>query len=378
MKKVNFATSLVAFLVAIFAIGSINTASAQYDDLYFNPEDEVETAVAAVEVEETESAKNYDYTEDYVSDYQYSSRIRRFRRPIRNASYFTDYYVNTFYYDPFAPRTTIYAVSPWSAYNLALFRRPSRFYGNTAVVINNPYGVIGNGFTTTNVFYTPNNFGGGGYFNNNFYNGFGGGGIGSSVIARGCPPVSANFNNVNPTLNNYYGNTSTGTPGLNSYYTGNNTNTRRPTTTTNTPRRGTNTRPTGTTTTPDRRTNGGTVRSTSRRPSETKSTRVNRTRRVDTNTGNTRTRTKTTRSTRTNRAEPSRRTNTRRSQSTRPTRPSRSTTTPSRSRSNYNRSTPTRTNRSSGTRTNRSSSTRSTRSTRSSSSRSSSRRGGRN
>lgn len=61
--------------------------SAQFDYIYFNPtEDE------------------YDYTNTYQDenyDYYYTSRIRRFHRPIASFDYFNTYYYDFWHYDPF-------------------------------------------------------------------------------------------------------------------------------------------------------------------------------------------------------------------------------------------------------------------------------------
>ena len=71
-----------ALIVAMFVSGN---AMAQYDDVYFNPDEDVETTTTDTYYEsDADLNDDYAYEEEYDDssyDYQYSSRIRRFHNP---------------------------------------------------------------------------------------------------------------------------------------------------------------------------------------------------------------------------------------------------------------------------------------------------------
>ncbi len=53
-----------------------------------------------------------DYSNDY--DFTYTSRIRRFCRPSMGFGYYSPYFIDTYWYDPFNPGLTIYITNIWS------------------------------------------------------------------------------------------------------------------------------------------------------------------------------------------------------------------------------------------------------------------------
>ncbi|MFT7113798.1 MAG: hypothetical protein ACI8P7_000568, partial [Candidatus Azotimanducaceae bacterium] len=96
------------------------------------------------------------YTETSYADYEYSSRIRRFYRPI-SYNYYDSYYTNRYWYDadPY-----YYGVSIYSCYG---WRRPSWTWGVS----------FGYGWNYPNYYGNYNPYWGGyGYgYNNGYYNG---------------------------------------------------------------------------------------------------------------------------------------------------------------------------------------------------------------
>ena len=97
----------------LIALLSTVSLTAQYDDVYYDPSrDNRNTRTESRNTKATNdnSANDYDdqnnqdeyyeYDDEY-DDYQYSSRIRRFHRPVRGFSYYDLAYVDYYYYDPF-------------------------------------------------------------------------------------------------------------------------------------------------------------------------------------------------------------------------------------------------------------------------------------
>jgi hypothetical protein len=75
---------------------------AQYDDLYYDPAQDVQTTAYADDYALEESYNSYDdeyYDDEY--DYYYTSRLRRFYRPFSGFNYYSPIYVDLGYYDPF-------------------------------------------------------------------------------------------------------------------------------------------------------------------------------------------------------------------------------------------------------------------------------------
>ena len=110
MRSINFKSVFIAMFALVWA----GTVQAQYDDLYYNPDDDHTYNYSS---NSNSSSDNYNYDdEDYDYDnygyddnnydyddydYQYSSRIRRFHRPYYGFNFFDPCYVDVAYYDPF-------------------------------------------------------------------------------------------------------------------------------------------------------------------------------------------------------------------------------------------------------------------------------------
>jgi len=225
------------FLI-IFALLSSATVYAQYDDVYYDPEkdggyydysdDRQNTSDEGYYSESDYDTYAYDNDEyDYYNDYDfyYTSRIRRFHRPLYGFGYYDPVYVDSYYYDPFlaGPSMLIYD-DFYAARGFTRFRGWNR-WGYPAPRIG---GVNFNFFVNSGLgaggFYNPwfrggfNPFFRGG-FNRFGFGGFGGFGFNTLVGPRFnpygffanyyCPPtwgggvVYNTFNDVNNNV--YYG-----------------------------------------------------------------------------------------------------------------------------------------------------------------------------
>jgi len=134
------------FLVTLLA-GGWQGASAQFDDVYYRPNDPIpgETALADSRADNADDGVRYydneaypyygdegngyrygygedDYDAYYYDDYDYiySSRIRRFYRPFAEVDFFSPVYTSFSWYDPFA----------WDAY----------YYPGASIYVNFGYG----------------------------------------------------------------------------------------------------------------------------------------------------------------------------------------------------------------------------------------------
>ncbi len=105
-----FVTTCVAVLALLFS----NAAFAQWDDLYFDPSTDQSIDNLAYRSNDRSEASDrryvddsdyayyedeYDYYNDY--DFYYTSRIRRFHRPLFGFGFFDPVYIDAAYYDPF-------------------------------------------------------------------------------------------------------------------------------------------------------------------------------------------------------------------------------------------------------------------------------------
>jgi hypothetical protein len=246
MRKTIFSTMLTMILI----VAVVMTAQAQYDDVYFDPNRDAPASYAKGKRydytnsnsrsagEYTYDDKSFDYEEsdrsslqaDDEYDYYYTSRIRRFNRPLYGFNYFDPYYVDVAYYDPFVtPGATVLIYdnfNSFGAYNS--WRRWNRW--------NNVNRFSTWGWQPYTPFYNNwswNRFNNNGFnswdpwlgssFNNNFavnnFYGVGGGYVSNLY----CPPAWGNgagttYNTVNVINNNnanpngtYYGPRSSGT-----------------------------------------------------------------------------------------------------------------------------------------------------------------------
>lgn len=124
----------------LFLLTLLVPASAQFDDIYFNPEEDedyfaVSRNTYSYNDYEYEEEDGYDQNDRYYDDYDdydtyydfyYTSRIRRFHRPYYGFGFFANPYVDLFYYDPFyfdpfRPTVSIYlstfSYNPWNPWN---------------------------------------------------------------------------------------------------------------------------------------------------------------------------------------------------------------------------------------------------------------------
>ncbi|NBU36022.1 MAG: hypothetical protein EBS35_05545 [Bacteroidetes bacterium] len=100
-------------IIALLTLLAIRPMSAQMDDVYYNPDEVVKTKNSSFSSNRSGSYKPESYSADakgysegensYYDDYDfyYTSRIRRFHRPLQGFSFFDPYYVDMAYYDPF-------------------------------------------------------------------------------------------------------------------------------------------------------------------------------------------------------------------------------------------------------------------------------------
>jgi hypothetical protein len=185
-------------LIASFLFAGF-TASAQFDDLYYDPDEDepyyqydYETSGGELEDEyyyddEAYDYDNFDFYDDY--DYYYSSRIKRFHRGCSVFDYYDPFYTDMYYYDPFyynryySPGVSIYVNfgSPWRSYRN--WYRPNYYSHYYYSSWNNPwlydpwyYGGYYDpwhysGWGYNNYYYT-NYYGGGYYGYNNYYNNY--------------------------------------------------------------------------------------------------------------------------------------------------------------------------------------------------------------
>ena len=170
-------------VVALFSLLAIfSTSYAQYDDIYYSPENDV-TYSNEASFNNDLNTSQYDWTDEdeyaesgndtyitnnyYGNDYFYSSRIKRFRRPVSRFGYYNNCYTNLYYYDysPYSCGSSIY----YGSYN-------SGWYTSSPFIVLN----IGNNwcrprysYVNYNAFCSPNYYGVSYYnpysFNNNWY-----------------------------------------------------------------------------------------------------------------------------------------------------------------------------------------------------------------
>ena len=202
-KLLFAATSLLALLLVS------TSAQAQYDDMYYDP-DEFRSVEPAPDYYQEDYAERSDaprdnafrssssYADDYY-DYAYSSRIRRFNRPYAGFGYYDPVYVDMAYYDPFFQPFGTTSLIYNSGFGYNRFNR----FGRSAFLepVVTPYGVAyvdrgfggwNRGFGWNDPFY-GNAWGAGG-FGRGYYGGglgYGGFGGGAFVTPGGyyCPPA---------------------------------------------------------------------------------------------------------------------------------------------------------------------------------------------
>jgi hypothetical protein len=142
------------FLMTALAIFHCQGLSAQgNDDLYFDGVEKLKKQEIVVEEPELKQDSDLSAEDDYVDEsyeHEYSARIRRFHQPARGFSYYSNYYTDNYWYDPFMPGMNIYVMQP--------------YYMHNSWGWSYPYSAWGNGFNSWG--YGWSSYGG----FNNFYN----------------------------------------------------------------------------------------------------------------------------------------------------------------------------------------------------------------
>jgi hypothetical protein len=113
---------------------------AQYDDLYYDPSKDTRNNLSASFYEDERQSQNVDrelaayddqnYEYNLEEDgYHYSSRIRRFHRPVGNYDYFSPAYTESSFYDNCAPGRSIYMSGAFAHSFFSPFYGPSFGFG---------------------------------------------------------------------------------------------------------------------------------------------------------------------------------------------------------------------------------------------------------
>ncbi len=216
--KLNKQFFFTLAVCALVSVASQKVAAQSSDDLYYDPSTDAPAYVEAPDdntdntrpekVGNSNGSRYNDYDDDY--DNYYSSRIRRFHRPISNNFGFYDpCYVNN-YFNPFGPNVVV--VSPWGnnwGNNWGWGNRFNNSWGNSW---GNNFGFNYGGFDPYwgaygfNNYYIVNNYGGYGGWNpygGGFGGGFCGGGYGWHNFNNGNS--FGNGDNHQANNNAYYG-----------------------------------------------------------------------------------------------------------------------------------------------------------------------------
>lgn len=203
-----------ALIIALFTLLVVRPLGAQTDDVYYNPDEVVKLksnpsssnrlGSYRPEAYSTEEPSFSDGSDSYYDDYDfyYTSRIRRFHRPLQGFSFFDPYYIDMAYYDPFMRSATTMLIYD-DFYSQRMFSRFNRW--NNFNSFNN-FG----GFNRWNSFGMNDPFSMGW---NSPFSRFGGMGMGmgmgmNSFGWAGSPMMFMPFNSFNnfiPTWGNGYG-----------------------------------------------------------------------------------------------------------------------------------------------------------------------------
>lgn len=196
-----------ALIITLFTLLAVSPVGAQMDDVYYNPDEVVKLKnnpsssnrlgsyrPEAYSADETSFSDGADsYYDDY--DFYYTSRIRRFHRPLQGFSFFDPYYIDMAYYDPFMRSATTMLIYD-DFYSQRMFSRFNRW---------NNFNSFGN-FNRWNSFGMIDPFMMGW---NSPFSRFGGMGMGMSSFGWVGSPMmfmpSYNFYNFIPTWGNGYG-----------------------------------------------------------------------------------------------------------------------------------------------------------------------------
>ena len=133
-KKIGMKSLLPSLALLLFLGSCITSNQVYYNDPNYLSSDEFSTyaEIAAnqkkdIEANNTDTAnqQSSEYNNDDYYDYSFSSRIRRFHRPLYYSSYYGGMYTDYYWYnnDPFSCGTSIYLGYNWHSpyyYNLSL------------------------------------------------------------------------------------------------------------------------------------------------------------------------------------------------------------------------------------------------------------------
>lgn len=184
MKAIYYLSALVILFST--ACSSSYQMTGRNDDVYYSDSDKLyakkQTQVKTISAKnQTYASSSYNYYDD--CNYCYTSRINRFNRPAGSVSYYSGYYTDSYWYDPYYSGSSINSYSG----------NPTYYYYNTPCTTCNPCNTCGYynntySYYPTTYYYYPS------YYNNSYYSGYG-----SSYA--GCPTYGAGGVS-NPT--NYY------------------------------------------------------------------------------------------------------------------------------------------------------------------------------
>ncbi len=146
----------ICTIVAVLLFGMwAMPAYSQYDDIYYNPDTDQSyysydnnntgdsyygsrntSRARQEEIDRYYDADEYDYYNDY--DFYYTSRIRRFHRPMYGFGYYDPVYVDAYYYDPFVvPGNTVLIYDDFFSYRDWVRWRRWNNWGWNATRFNN-------------------------------------------------------------------------------------------------------------------------------------------------------------------------------------------------------------------------------------------------
>ncbi len=192
---------ITALIVTLLVVGAFGV-QAQWDDVYYDPDKDViveSTNRYSSRTDNTRSSRYYDDEQGYYNDYDfyYTSRIRRFHRPMFGFGFFDPVYIDAMYYDPFMrPGMTMLIYDDY--YTRRAWARSSFWYS--------PFNRF-NRFNSFGSFYDPfySPFGYNSFYGSRFGFGFGASPFGyySSFNGLYCPPSWGNSYNYNNATNYY-------------------------------------------------------------------------------------------------------------------------------------------------------------------------------
>jgi len=192
--------SLIWMLLAMFTV-ALNAPLNAQDDLYYDPATDTKPAPTYEENydEPNNVTRRYDEDDQYYDEddyaYEYSSRIRRFHRPVQAIDYYDPLFVDLYHYDPFfLPGASIYTYGfndywtwrrwqrwqRWNSWNSFSFGWGWNSWGYNSWGWNTPYYGGWNAWNNpcgwNNYYYDPywtwngyNPYYGNGWANNNYY-----------------------------------------------------------------------------------------------------------------------------------------------------------------------------------------------------------------